>query len=99
MHLAKTDLPADASRLLASLRALGAKFWAENGQLRYRAAKGLLNDGHLTQLRQHKVDILALLDAEQERRQATADTAARFDAFSLTSPCSNLPRQRTRLDR
>lgn len=84
MHLAETDLPADASQLLASLRALGAEFWAEDGQLRYRAAKGLLNDGHLTQLRRNKADILALLDAEQGRRQATADAAARFDPFPLT---------------
>src|SRR5262245_17213760 len=49
---------------LARLRRLDVKLWADGGTLRYNAPKETLTPALLTQLREHKAEILAFLQEE-----------------------------------
>ncbi|KRV64423.1 non-ribosomal peptide synthetase [Pseudomonas citronellolis] len=72
----------NTSGLLADCEALGIRLWAEDGQLRYRAPNGALDDTLKQRLREHKHELLTLL-APQEV-QVQADPRHQFDPFALT---------------
>ncbi|MDR8373295.1 non-ribosomal peptide synthetase [Pseudomonas lactis] len=72
-----------AAKLLSELKSLGVELWPQDGQLKFRAPQGLLNAERLAQLREHKQQILHLLQT-QERPEVVADPAQRHAPFPLT---------------
>lgn len=46
---------------LSAWRSIGAKFWIENGQLRYRAPKGALTQENLEEIRARKSEIISCI--------------------------------------
>ncbi|WP_434570426.1 amino acid adenylation domain-containing protein [Pseudomonas sp. Z3-6] len=72
-----------AAKLLSELKSLGVELWPQDGQLKFRAPQGLLNAERLAQLREHKEQILHLLEA-QERPLVQADPANHHAPFPLT---------------
>lgn len=72
-----------AAKLLSELKSLGVELWPQDGQLKFRAPQGLLDAERLAQLREHKQQILHLLQT-QERPQVMADPAQRHAPFPLT---------------
>ena len=74
----------NSTELLTRLRREGASLWEENGKLRYRAPQGMLKDSDLQALKDHKMDILDLLQAESKPVTVTPDPGSRFEPFPLT---------------
>ena len=72
-----------AAKLLSELKSLGVELWPQDGQLKFRAPQGLLNTERLAQLREHKEQILHLLET-QERPLVQADPADHHAPFPLT---------------
>ncbi|MQT44753.1 non-ribosomal peptide synthetase, partial [Pseudomonas sp. FSL R10-0765] len=72
-----------AAKLLRELKSLGVELWPQDGQLKFRAPQGLLDSERLAQLRQHKQQILQLLQAG-ERPEVSADEDNRHEPFPLT---------------
>lgn len=72
-----------AAKLLSELQSLGVELWPQDGQLKFRAPQGLLDAERLAQLREHKQQILQLLQV-QERPLVVADPAQRHAPFPLT---------------
>ncbi|VVN79941.1 D-alanine--poly(phosphoribitol) ligase subunit 1 [Pseudomonas fluorescens] len=72
-----------AAKLLSELKSLGVELWPQDGQLKFRAPQGLLDTERLAQLREHKQQILHLLET-QERPLVLADPAQRHTPFPLT---------------
>ncbi|WP_367597486.1 amino acid adenylation domain-containing protein [Pseudomonas fulva] len=72
-----------AAKLLSELQSLGVTLWPQDGQLKFRAPRGLLDERYLERLRQHKPQILQLLQA-QERPEVKADETSRHAPFPLT---------------
>lgn len=69
-------------QIIDELRALGVRLWAEGGQLRFRAPKGVLTDEHKATLRAHKAEILASL--QENKKTVIHDAKARHEPFPLT---------------
>lgn len=74
-----------AAKLLSELKSLGVELWPQDGQLKFRAPQGLLDTERLAQLREHKQQILHLLET-QERPLVLADPAQRHTP-SLSPMC------------
>ncbi|WP_025854595.1 non-ribosomal peptide synthetase [Pseudomonas sp. CHM02] len=72
-----------AAKLLSELKSLGVELWPQDGQLKFRAPQGLLDTERMAQLREHKQQILHLLEA-QERPPVYADPAQHHAPFPLT---------------
>jgi len=72
-----------AATLLSELKSLGVELWHQDGQLKFRAPQGLLDAERLAQLREHKQQILHLLES-QERPLVQADSALQHAPFPLT---------------
>lgn len=72
-----------AAKLLSELKSMGVELWPQDGQLKFRAPQGLLDAGRMEQLRQHKQQILHLLQT-QEQPQVNADAQNRHAPFPLT---------------
>ena len=72
-----------AAKLLSELKSLGVELWPQDGQLKFRAPQGLLDTERLAQLREHKQQILHLLET-QERPLVQADPAQHHTPFPLT---------------
>ncbi|OIN46445.1 non-ribosomal peptide synthetase [Pseudomonas azotoformans] len=72
-----------AATLLNELKSLGVELWPQDGQLKFRAPQGLLNAERLAQLREHKQQILQLLE-RQEHPLVEADPAQYHAPFPLT---------------
>ncbi|QLG95456.1 amino acid adenylation domain-containing protein [Pseudomonas yamanorum] len=72
-----------AAKLLSELKSLGVELWPQDGQLKFRAPQGLLDAERLAQLREHKQQILHLLET-QERPQVLADPSQQHAPFPLT---------------
>ncbi|SDF43212.1 pyochelin synthetase [Lentzea fradiae] len=70
--------------LLTELRHLGVSLWADEGDLRFRAPRGVLTDERRTALRANKTEVLRLLERESELPPAEPDPAGRHDPFPLT---------------
>ena len=72
--------------LISSLEQLGIRVWEQDGQLHFRAPKGLMTDERRELLRAHKADILAALAAGAAGIPlVVADPASRHDPFPLTN--------------
>ncbi|OLU33797.1 non-ribosomal peptide synthetase [Pseudomonas sp. PA27(2017)] len=71
-----------AVKLITELRAMGVELWPQQGQLKYRAAPGLLEEEHFQRLRQHKEQILELLQQDSVSVQAAPQDAG--EPFPLT---------------
>ncbi|MFD9735282.1 amino acid adenylation domain-containing protein [Umezawaea sp. NPDC059074] len=72
-----------APEIVDELRGLGVDLWAEEGQIRFRAPRGVLTDDRRAALRAHKAEIVDLL-ARDATPVVTADPAARAEPFPLT---------------
>jgi len=66
-----------ADMLLSRVRAQGVTLWAENGNLRYRGAKGALAL-LLPELVQHKSELLALLSRQATPRKLDLEDTAEY---------------------
>jgi amino acid adenylation domain len=69
------------SELLDQWTDLGIILWEDDGRLRYRAPRGVVTSGVISQLRANKEDILARL---RERSGPRAQPEDRFESFPLT---------------
>ncbi len=74
-----TPTPAE---LIADLRDLGMQLWADDGQLRFRAPRGVLTPERREQLTANREAVLACLDAETAT--VTPDPEHQHDPFPLT---------------
>ena len=72
------------SSLITDLRKAGVQLWEEDGQLRYRAPKGVVTPEQLDALRAGKAAMVELLRAEAVPDVLTPDPAARHEPFPLT---------------
>ena len=71
--------------LIALLRSLNVQIWAENGQLRYGAPKGVMTEALLAELRAHKDELLRELEnADRFRRAVTLCPVERTDTLALS---------------
>ena len=69
--------------LLDELRSAGVHLWADGGRIRFRGPSGALTEEHRATLREHRDQVLALLEAEAAP-SLTPDPAARHEPFPLT---------------
>jgi pyochelin synthetase len=69
--------------IIADLQKLGVRLWEESGQLRFRAAKGIMTDERRELLKVNKEQLLASLRAPV-LRAVVADPAALHRPFPLT---------------
>lgn len=74
----------NAVELLTQLRQEGITLWEENGKLRYRAPQGLLQDNDLQTLKNHKRELLDLLETEAKSVNVVPDPKSRYEPFPLT---------------
>ncbi|MEV7807435.1 amino acid adenylation domain-containing protein [Microbispora sp. NPDC088329] len=74
----------DIAEMLAGLAAEGCVLYEQDGQLRYRAPKGVLTPERLTWLRTNKGAVLDLLRKQEYGPGIVPDPAARFEPFPLT---------------
>ncbi|WP_280463060.1 non-ribosomal peptide synthetase [Nocardia carnea] len=70
--------------LVIDLRQRGVHLWADAGQLRFRAPRGVLTAAHREQLVANKPAVLEYLAQDQAVISVSADTAAAHDPFPLT---------------
>jgi hypothetical protein len=83
--------------LVAQLRQRGATFWSENGQLRYRAARGIVSSQEIDELRRFKEQILTHLEPQGERALQPVDGGE--SRLVRLSPVQMLHWKFARLDR
>ncbi|MFC6338651.1 amino acid adenylation domain-containing protein [Pseudomonas sp. CCM 7891] len=74
--------PLNLSQFLAECEALGIRLWAEDGQLRFRAPAGALDDALKQRLREHKEHLLQWFSPQQAA--VVADPDNQFQPFALT---------------
>ncbi|MDJ0658843.1 MAG: amino acid adenylation domain-containing protein [Crocosphaera sp.] len=79
----------DLNQLLTELSQAGVKLWAENNQLKIRAAKGVLTPQYKELLSQNKTKILKNLQQNQQNQNnklpsIIANPDHRYDPFPLT---------------
>ncbi|HET8640636.1 MAG TPA: AMP-binding protein, partial [Pseudonocardiaceae bacterium] len=67
--------------LIEELEGLGVQLWAESGQLRFRAPKGVMTPERLATIKAHKQELLARLGGSAA---VVADEAGRHEPFPLT---------------
>lgn len=75
-----------STELLSTIRGSGVEIWATHGKLRYRAPAGVMTDDLKQRLRQHKGELLELLnpaDIETPRTEAEQQAAARVFEYKL----------------
>lgn len=78
------DQKTGAIQLLEQLRRKNVTVWAADGQLRFKAHAGVLQDSDKAQLKAHKEALLALLSREQSAPAFRSDPDARLEPFPLT---------------
>lgn len=71
------------AELVRQYEALGVRLWLDNGQLRFRAPAGVLNQQRLQELRFYKAALLSHLE-KTEQAVVTADPDNRYAPFPLT---------------
>ncbi|MGC5052492.1 amino acid adenylation domain-containing protein [Micromonospora sp. DT48] len=71
-----------AARLVRSLAEQGVRLWVDDGQLRFRAPQGVLDDNARDAVRAVREEIIAYL--EQGTPEVVADPAARHEPFPVT---------------
>ncbi|WP_205855819.1 hypothetical protein, partial [Phytoactinopolyspora endophytica] len=72
----------NVSDLVTEFEQLGVRLWADDGQLRFRAPRGVLTDERKARLVQNKADLLSYLDADTT--ELVADPDGRHEPFPLT---------------
>jgi hypothetical protein len=75
----------DCNDLVSSLARRGVRLWAEQGRLHFNAPKGALLPQDLTQLREHKSAVIALLEEAELRRGVCALRRASSEPLPLTA--------------
>lgn len=73
-----------ASLMISELKSLGVELWADAGQLRFRAPKGVLTEERISLLRAHKQELLELLTSEQIDHLLIPEAERRYEPFPLT---------------
>ncbi len=71
------------TELVNKYEALGAQFWLEGGQLRFRAPAGVLNEHHLSELRGYKENLIEHIKGTYNSFVIT-DPSNRYTPFPLT---------------
>ncbi len=79
----------NAEQLIDDLDARGVRLWAEDGRIRFRGPRGVIDDDRRELIRRHRDEVLAILgrrDASgtDAADPAAADHAAAHDPFPLT---------------
>ncbi|MFD9888420.1 amino acid adenylation domain-containing protein, partial [Amycolatopsis sp. NPDC059027] len=69
--------------LIDELERAGVRLWAESGQLKFRAPKGVLTEERISELRRQKSEILRHL-AEDAEPELSSDPEHRHEPFPLT---------------
>jgi len=69
--------------LISELEALGIELWENNGELNFRAPKGVLNDALKMRLKQQKQAVIEFL-AQDKQSDISHDAEAENDPFPLT---------------
>jgi TubC N-terminal docking domain len=72
-----------AATLLEELRGHGALIWAEGDRLRYSGPERALTPQALTQLAEHKVEIMALLDPADDEASESQQTTGTAEATAV----------------
>ncbi|MFJ7243054.1 amino acid adenylation domain-containing protein [Kitasatospora sp. NPDC098652] len=72
------------AELIAELRRAGATLWEEDGQLRYRAPKGVLTPSRAAALKAAKSAVVEQLRAESTPTAVVPDLSAAHEPFPLT---------------
>ena len=70
--------------LLSELESLGVRLWADEGDLRFRAPRGVLTDQRRAVLTEHKAEVLRLVERESALPRLQPDQAGRHEPFPLT---------------
>ncbi len=70
--------------LLVRLRKDGIKLWEENGKLKFKAPKGLLQPEDLEALKKYKTEVIEQLKLESKSITVVVNPASKFDPFPLT---------------
>ncbi|WP_309274140.1 non-ribosomal peptide synthetase [Paenibacillus sp.] len=73
-----------ATRLLAQLHQKGVTLWEENGGLRYKAPQGTLSDIDIQALRDHKTEIIEILQKETNPMKVIPAPESRYSPFPLS---------------
>lgn len=71
------------AELVRQYEALGVQLWLDNGQLRFRAPAGVLNQQRLQELRFYKEALIGHME-KTEQAVVSADPAGRYAPFPLT---------------
>ncbi|WP_431899015.1 amino acid adenylation domain-containing protein [Nonomuraea sp. bgisy101] len=81
-----SDIESDAhpAELVDRLEAVGVQLWAEAGELRFRAPRGVLTDDDRAELRQHRSTLLEYLRQDVGPSLLVADPANAGEPFPLT---------------
>ncbi|HKT01472.1 MAG TPA: amino acid adenylation domain-containing protein, partial [Rugosimonospora sp.] len=74
----------EVADLVESLAGLGVRLWVEEGQLRFRAPRGVLTDEWRGRLRDSRDGLLAHLGADPAARDFAPDPAGRYEPFPVT---------------
>ncbi|GCB44746.1 non-ribosomal peptide synthetase [Streptomyces sp. NL15-2K] len=70
--------------LVTELKNLGVRLWADDGNLRFRAPRGVLTEERRATLAQNKEEVLRLLERDAAFPRLRPDPAGRHDPFPLT---------------
>ncbi|GAA3734298.1 non-ribosomal peptide synthetase [Salinactinospora qingdaonensis] len=74
----------NAAELVSELESLGVHLWEDDGQLRFRAPKGVMTEERRQAIRSCREELLAHLRGGEAAVLATPDRENRFEPFPLT---------------
>lgn len=74
----------DAYCIIKELQEIGIILWAENGQIRYKSPCGSITQEHINNIREHKEEILYLLEHDHESIDIFHDEENRYASFPVT---------------
>lgn len=74
----------DLYKLIEFLRKEGLTLWEEEGKLKYKAPKGVVNDNNLRLMKENKIDIINLLKEEKNQITVEIDDNSKYEVFPLT---------------
>ncbi|MGR3779426.1 amino acid adenylation domain-containing protein [Bacillus paramycoides] len=78
------QLKTSAVNLLFRFRQEGVTLWEENENLHYKAPQGMLSESDIQALKDHKREILSLLQKESSPVKVIPDPESRFSPFPLS---------------
>ncbi|RII87072.1 hypothetical protein DZF98_16130, partial [Clavibacter californiensis] len=78
----------NAEQLIDDLTSRGVRLWAEDGRIRFRGPRGVIDDDRRELIRRHRDDVLTILERQDATGpgapRAAADPAAAHLPFPLT---------------